>query len=69
MGVSDTSRAAKAGEQEGREYHFRTKDELLQKIRSGDMIEWGELDNQVYGTRSYSATPFLVLFFKEGICA
>uniref|UniRef100_A0A915C345 Guanylate kinase-like domain-containing protein n=2 Tax=Parascaris univalens TaxID=6257 RepID=A0A915C345_PARUN len=45
-----TSRAAKAGEQEGREYHFRTKDELLQKIRSGDMIEWGELDNQVYGT-------------------
>ncbi|VDM39636.1 unnamed protein product [Toxocara canis] len=45
-----TSRAAKAGEQEGREYYFRTKDELLQKIRAGDMIEWGELDNQVYGT-------------------
>ncbi|VDK48018.1 unnamed protein product [Anisakis simplex] len=45
-----TSRAPKSGEQEGREYYFRTKEELLQKIRAGDMIEWGELDNHIYGT-------------------
>lgn len=48
---SDTSRTAKPNELEGREYYFRTKNEMLTRIRAGDMIEWGELDNQLYGTR------------------
>ncbi|CAJ0593399.1 unnamed protein product [Cylicocyclus nassatus] len=48
--VPMTSRAARPGEQEGREYHFVTKEEMLKKIRNGGMIEWGELDNQLYGT-------------------
>uniref|UniRef100_A0A1I7YRK9 Guanylate kinase-like domain-containing protein n=1 Tax=Steinernema glaseri TaxID=37863 RepID=A0A1I7YRK9_9BILA len=48
--VPYTSRAPRPGEQEGRDYYFATKEELLQKIRSGDMIEWGELDGQLYGT-------------------
>uniref|UniRef100_A0A1I7WFZ4 Guanylate kinase-like domain-containing protein n=1 Tax=Heterorhabditis bacteriophora TaxID=37862 RepID=A0A1I7WFZ4_HETBA len=43
-----TSRAQRSGEQEGREYNFARKEDLLQKIRDGDMIEWGELDNQIY---------------------
>ncbi|KAK6727037.1 hypothetical protein RB195_005001 [Necator americanus] len=45
-----TSRQSRPGEQEGREYHFVTKEEMLRKIRNGGMIEWGELDDQLYGT-------------------
>ncbi|KAK6106516.1 Guanylate kinase family protein [Brugia pahangi] len=45
-----TSRVPKPNELEGREYYFRTKEEMLERIRTGDMIEWGELDEQLYGT-------------------
>ncbi|PIO60381.1 guanylate kinase, partial [Teladorsagia circumcincta] len=45
-----TSRQARPGEQEGREYNFVTKEEMLRKIREGGMVEWGELDGQLYGT-------------------
>ncbi|KAL3997926.1 Guanylate kinase family protein [Acanthocheilonema viteae] len=45
-----TSRVPKPNELEGREYYFRTKEEILERIRAGDMIEWGELDGQLYGT-------------------
>ncbi|EJD76363.1 MAGUK p55 subfamily member 7 [Loa loa] len=45
-----TSRVPKPNELEGREYYFRTKEEMLERIRAGDMIEWGELDEQFYGT-------------------
>ncbi|MCP9260088.1 Guanylate kinase [Dirofilaria immitis] len=45
-----TSRIPKPNELEGREYYFRTKEEMLERIRTGDMIEWGELDEQLYGT-------------------
>ncbi|XGW19977.1 hypothetical protein V3C99_003642 [Haemonchus contortus] len=49
-----TSRQARPGEQEGREYHFVTKGEMLRKIRDGEMVEWGELDGQLYGTSADS---------------
>lgn len=48
--VPVTSRAPRAGEQEGREYHFETKEQIRERIRQGDMLEWGELDAQLYGT-------------------
>lgn len=51
--ITVTSRAPKPKEEEGREYYFRTKAEILNKIRAGEMVEWGELDNQLYGTRSF----------------
>lgn len=44
-----TSRQKKAGEQEGREYNFLRKEDILQKIRDKNMIEWGELENNLYG--------------------
>ncbi|CAD6196290.1 unnamed protein product [Caenorhabditis auriculariae] len=49
-----TSRAQRPGEREGREYHFVRKEEIYQKIREGGMIEWGELDDQLYGTSAES---------------
>ncbi|CAL2029398.1 unnamed protein product [Caenorhabditis brenneri] len=45
-----TSRAQRPGEVEGREYQFVRKEDMYQKIRDGGMVEWGELDNQLYGT-------------------
>lgn len=45
-----TSRAARVGEQEGREYYFETKEELREKIRNKEMVEWGELQGHIYGT-------------------
>ncbi|CAO4361550.1 unnamed protein product [Caenorhabditis nigoni] len=45
-----TSRAQRPGEVEGREYQFVRKEDIYQKIREGGMVEWGELDNQLYGT-------------------
>ncbi|VDN08399.1 unnamed protein product [Thelazia callipaeda] len=46
-----TSRAAKSNELEGREYYFRTKEEVIKRIQERDMIEWGEFDQHLYGTR------------------
>lgn len=48
--VPVTSREKNAGEQEGREYQFWRKETILEKIRDHEMIEWGELDRQLYGT-------------------
>ncbi|KAF1770392.1 hypothetical protein GCK72_002210 [Caenorhabditis remanei] len=45
-----TSRAQRPGEVEGRDYHFVRKEDIYQKIRDGGMVEWGEMDNQLYGT-------------------
>uniref|UniRef100_A0A7E4VP65 Guanylate kinase-like domain-containing protein n=1 Tax=Panagrellus redivivus TaxID=6233 RepID=A0A7E4VP65_PANRE len=48
--VPVTSRPRKSYEQEGREYHFETKETILKKVRDGQMIEWGELSGTMYGT-------------------
>ncbi|GMR47143.1 hypothetical protein PMAYCL1PPCAC_17338 [Pristionchus mayeri] len=48
--VPVTSREPNSHEQEGREYQFWRKETILEKIRDREMIEWGELDNQLYGT-------------------
>ncbi|CAJ0563317.1 unnamed protein product, partial [Mesorhabditis spiculigera] len=45
-----TSRAPRGNEVDGREYHFVRKEDMLKRIRDGDMIEWGELDGHLYGT-------------------
>lgn len=57
VSLSETSRQARPGEQEGREYHFVTKEEMLEKIRDGGMVEWGELDGQLYGTMALREAP------------
>lgn len=52
------------GEQEGRDYDFQRKEDILDKIRDGQMIEWGELDGQLYG--SYKTLIIIIeLYLKE----
>uniref|UniRef100_A0A8R1E103 Guanylate kinase-like domain-containing protein n=1 Tax=Caenorhabditis japonica TaxID=281687 RepID=A0A8R1E103_CAEJA len=49
-----TSRGQRPGEVEGRDYNYLRKEDMYQKIREGGMVEWGELDDQLYGTSADS---------------
>ena len=48
--VSVTSRAPRPGEEEGREYFFKSKDETQKMIQNGELIEWNEFAGNIYGT-------------------
>ncbi|MGY3749993.1 guanylate kinase [Vagococcus acidifermentans] len=48
--VSMTTRQKRAGEQEGVDYFFRTREEFEQLIASGEMLEYAEYVGNYYGT-------------------
>ena len=48
--VSATSRAPRAGEQDGREYYFRTREEFEQMIVAGAFLEYADVYGNYYGT-------------------
>ncbi|MEP7340189.1 MAG: guanylate kinase [Acidobacteriota bacterium] len=48
--VSFTSRAARAGEQNGAHYYFIPRDEFEAMIGRGDFLEWAEVHDNLYGT-------------------
>lgn len=48
--VSFTTRAARPGEVDGRDYHFISKDEFLELIAKGDLLEFAEVHGNFYGT-------------------
>lgn len=48
--VSYTTRAPRGQEQEGREYHFVTRQEFERMIAAGDFIEWAQVFDDYYGT-------------------
>lgn len=50
LSVSATSRAPRPGEEEGREYFFKTEDEFKEMISKGRLIEYAEYVNHYYGT-------------------
>lgn len=52
--VSCTTRPARPGEQNGREYFFVTHEEFRHKIDHGELLEWAEVYGNYYGTpRAY----------------
>lgn len=54
LSVSVTTRAPRPGEEDGREYFFRTKDEFENLIREDALIEYARYVDNYYGTpRSY----------------
>ncbi|MBQ8307020.1 MAG: guanylate kinase [Blautia sp.] len=54
LSVSVTTRAPRPGEEEGREYFFRTREEFEEMIRTDALIEYAEYVGNYYGTpRSY----------------
>ena len=48
--VSATTRAPRAGEEEGREYYFRTRAEFEAMIAEGEMLEHAEVFGNFYGS-------------------
>lgn len=50
LSISATTRAPRPGEEEGREYFFKTRENFNTMIAAGDLLEWAEVNNQLYGT-------------------
>lgn len=50
LSVSSTTRAPRAGEQDGREYHFVDVQHFLEQVNQGEFLEWAEVHGNYYGT-------------------
>ncbi|MCP5073498.1 MAG: guanylate kinase [Rhodobacteraceae bacterium] len=48
--VSATTRAPRSGEQDGREYYFKTREEFLELVENGGMLEHAEVFGNLYGS-------------------
>ena len=48
--VTCTTRAPRPGEQDGREYHFLSRQAFEQRVAAGDFLEWAQFNSQLYGT-------------------
>jgi len=50
LSVSTTTRSPRAGELDGREYFFVTRDEFLNRVKTGRFVEFAEVSGELYGT-------------------
>ena len=50
VSVSATTRAPRAGEVDGRDYFFISREEFEQRIKEGDFLEYNEYSGNYYGT-------------------
>jgi guanylate kinase len=48
--VTCTTRAPRPGEQDGRAYHFLSRQAFEQRLATGDFLEWAQFNGQLYGT-------------------
>jgi guanylate kinase len=48
--ISYTTRAPRGSEENGREYHFTTREEFERMVAAGDFLEWAEVFGNYYGT-------------------
>ncbi len=48
--ISATTRAPRAGERDGVDYHFVAEDEFQRMIAAGELIEWAQVHGSYYGT-------------------
>jgi guanylate kinase len=48
--VSATTRAPRPGEEDGREYYFRSRDQFQAMVATGDMLEHAEVFGNFYGS-------------------
>src|ERR1700733_9181995 len=48
--ISYTTRPPRGSEEDGREYHFTTRDEFERMIAAGDFLEWAQVFGNYYGT-------------------
>ena len=50
LSISYTTRKPRPGEQDGREYHFTTVDDFLERRAAGEFLESAEVHGNYYGT-------------------
>lgn len=50
VSVSCTTRNPRAGEVDGEDYFFVSKSEFMDKVKSGEMLEWANFCDNYYGT-------------------
>ncbi|MCR5098674.1 MAG: guanylate kinase [Lachnospiraceae bacterium] len=50
LSISATSRAPRTGEEEGRDYFFKTREEFEQMIEDGELLEYTQFNGNYYGT-------------------
>jgi len=50
LSVSATTRPARAGEVDGRDYHFLSRSQFEAMIRAGELLEWAQYAGNYYGT-------------------
>ena len=48
--ISYTTRNLRGSEQNGKQYHFVSRDEFEQMIRAGEFLEHADFDGNYYGT-------------------
>lgn len=48
--ISATTRSPRAGEVDGTQYHFVSRDRFRQMVKNGDLLEWAEVHGELYGT-------------------
>jgi guanylate kinase len=57
--VSHTTRRPRAGETDGENYHFVTRDAFRSMIDAGEFLEWAHVHEQLYGTSKYEVVSRL----------
>ena len=48
--ISYTTREPRGSEEDGREYHFTTRERFLEMMNRGEFLEWAEVFGNFYGT-------------------
>lgn len=54
--VSYTTRAPRGSEEDGREYHFTSRERFEEMIAAGEFLEWAEVFGNYYGTAQSALT-------------
>jgi len=57
--VSHTTRRPRAGEEDGLNYHFVSRDTFRAMIDGGEFLEWAHVHEQLYGTSKYEVVSRL----------
>ena len=50
LSISATTRAPRPGEEEGREYFFKSRADFEAMIEQGELLEWAQVNGHLYGT-------------------
>lgn len=57
--ISCTTRSPRGGEENGKDYHFLSKEEFLDRTMRGEFLEWAKVHGNFYGTLRSEVTRHL----------